>query len=151
MGCALRRQTSSRAPQRTMPMLVGIMTLCPQIAWQSGSAPAGQELAIPNLPTLTVLSMVIKIWLFSIRLVPSIACFVRIGIIEARRCGRAKSVLKVWLLLSMPALPVYATLVATPHLSCPILFVWPGWLCEGTRVGFSEFAGRPTALCILRC
>lgn len=46
-------------------MSVGIMTLCPPIAWQTGSALAGRELAIPSLPILTALNMAIKIWLFS--------------------------------------------------------------------------------------
>jgi hypothetical protein len=66
-----------------MPTSVGIMTLCPLIAWQIGFAPVGQELAILSLPIQMELSMAIKIWPFSTRLVPSIAYFARIGIIGA--------------------------------------------------------------------
>ena len=75
----------------------------------------GRELAIPNLPILMALNMAIKIWPFSTRLVPSIAYFARTGIIETRRCRRAKSVLQSWLPLLTTAPSVYATLVATPN------------------------------------
>jgi hypothetical protein len=104
-------------------------------------------LAIPSLPIATVQNMVTKTWLFSTRPVPSIVYFARIGTIAVQHYKKAKSLLKLWLMLLMSGLRAYATLAVTPHLSCLIQFVWPGWLYKKAKAGFSASAGRPMAQC----
>jgi len=78
------KEISSRAPRQIKPMSVGIMTRCPLTAWLIGFAPGAQELAILILPIALVLNMVTKTWLFSIKPVPLIAYFVKIGTIAVR-------------------------------------------------------------------
>ena len=122
----------------------GIMIPCPPIAWQIGCVQEDQKLAILNFLTPRHLNTDIRTWHSSIKPVPLIVFFAKIGTFEEMFIPREKLPQSNWQIAWMiePRVSATSEVIRLHRSSMPLKPRNRHWI--RTEEGYSVSAGRLT-------